>query len=360
MCKTRMKGKYQLAVIRGDGVGPEVMKECLKVLKALEQVTELSFKFIEAPAGAQSYREEGTALPEETLKICGEADGIIKAPVGTPDLPPGIVEGAVIMGLRQRLDLYVNLRPIKLYPELNEASPLKNENILKGVDFVIVRENTESLYKGHGGISQDVATDVMIYTRHGVERILRYAFDLAMKRREKVTSVDKANIIYCSRFWRACFEEMAKRYPQVESQSVYVDAFSQWIIRDPGRFDVVVVDNMFGDIVSDEAGEIVGSLGMLYSVNYNPETGCCMAEPGHGSAPDIAGKNLVNPIAMILSAKLMLDCLQEKEAADIIGQAVETVISKGYRTVDIAPTGWRYVGTEEMGDAIVKEVQSLQ
>lgn len=350
--------EYRLAVISGDGVGPEIARESIRVLRALEAATDLRFELIEAPAGAECYKKTGEALPEETMKICEAADGIIKAPCGSPDLPPGLIEGSVVMRLRQEFDLFVNMRPIKLYPGLEESSPLKNDRIAKGVDFVIVRENIESLYKGHGGVSEDVATDVMIYTKRGVERIVRYAFDLAKQRGRMVTSVDKANVINCSRFWRGKFEEMAKQHPEVQAESMYVDAFAQWIIRDPGRFDVVVVENMFGDIVSDEAGEIVGSLGMLHSANFNPETGRCMAEPGHGSAPDIAGRGIVNPIAMILSVKLMLDLFGEGEAAGIVDQAVGKVLSRGYRTRDIAAPGQTAVSTGQMGKAIEDEIRT--
>jgi 3-isopropylmalate dehydrogenase len=349
---------YRIAVIEGDGVGPEIMKEGIKVLKAAAAKTGVELEFVDAPAGGNAYKNLGSALPEESLQKCRGSDAIYKAPVGLPDITPGVVERDMILRLRQELDEYINLRPVKLYPELREGSPLKDRVIGEGIEFVVVRENSEGLYSRHGGSSQEVATDVSIFTKKGVDRCIRYAFELARKRNKskKVTSVDKANVLTTSLFWRKWFNEIAKEYPDVKTESVYVDALTQYLIRRPGAYDVIVTENMFGDIITDEASEIVGSLGLGPSGNINPE-GISMFEPLHGSAPDIAGKGIANPIGMILAAALMMRQLGEEKAALLIENAAHEAIKAGFRTKDIALQGEKACSTKEMGDAIAAKIR---
>ena len=360
--------KYKIAVIPGDGIGPEIIREGIKVLKALESVTDLDFEFIFAEAGGETYLKTGEVIPDETLKICDESDAIYFGAVGlSPDkLKPGIAERA-LLEIRFRYDQYVNLRPTKLYPGLENFVPLKNEVIKGGIDFVIIRENTESLYAQQGGILRDeipgnpgdVATNLMIYTRKGVERVIRYAFKYARRTgRKRVTCVDKANVLVASQYWRRIFDLVKEEYPEIETEYAYVDAVTQWLIRNPGWYQVIVTENMFGDILSDLAAPLAGSLGMMPGGNINPN-GKSMFEPIHGSAPKYAGKNVANPIATILAGKLMLEeAFHKYEEAKIIDDAVAEVIREGkVRTYDIAGKKPGEANTtSEMGDAIAKKV----
>ncbi len=369
---------YKIAVIEGDGIGPDLMNEGKKVLRAIEYVSGIRFDFVDAPAGGRCYHSIGKVLPNETIYKCMDSDAVYKAPVGLPDLPPGLVEQGLILPLRQELDAYANVRPVKLYPELRESSPLQDRIIGDGIDFVVIRENSEGLYSKLGGKRGCVehrdervrrlleelmeatgadAIDVNKYSMKGVDRIIRFAFDYAKKLgKAKVTSVDKANVLYASQFWRGVFNAIEKEYPDISTENLYVDAFSQYMLRWPSSYDVVVTDNMFGDILTDEGAEITGSLGMGGSANINPK-GVSIFEPIHGSAPDIAGKGIANPIGMILAGKMMLETLGHYEEAQMIENAIVKALQKGYRTKDISLDGLFY-STEEMGNAIAENIRN--
>ncbi len=346
-----------IALMEGDGVGPEIVAEAVKVLKKCSEKTGTAFEFVDAPAGGQHYKKTGTVLPDSTLQTCREAAGIIKGPVGLPDLPQGLVEKEAVLRLRQALGLYVNIRPARLYSCLKDQSPLKDRVIGTGIDYVIIRENSEGLYSMMGETSEDKATDVNFYTKKGVSRIIEYAFEYAKKTgRKKVTSADKANVLTASRFWRKHFVEIGKRYPEIAQESQYIDAMAQYIIRWPSSYDVIVTDNMFGDILSDEAAETVGSLGMGGSVNLDPN-GPKMAEAIHGSAPDIAGKGIANPVGIVMGCKYMLETIGLQKDAALIGNAVEAALEKGARTKDIAKgENDTAISTAQMGSAIADEI----
>jgi len=348
--------KYSIAITEGDGIGPEITAEVVKVLKKITETDGVEFEFVDAPSGGAAYKKYGNALPDDTLKIYRDCDAIFKAPVGVPDLPPGLIEHEAILRARQALDLYVNLRPAKIYPGMGNISPLKDRVIAQGFDVTIVRENSEGLYSRRGTKTADRATDESVFTKKGVDRIIRYAFDYAKKAgKTKVTSVDKANILFSSQFWRVRFEEISKEYPEIQTESIYVDAMSQYLIRCPERYQVIVTDNMFGDILSDETAQIVGSLGLCAGANINPDTKVGMFEPIHGSAPDIAGKGIANPISAILSAAMMLDFLGQPKSAKKVEWAVEKALADGCRTGDIAQ-GMPWLSTSKFGDEIVKRI----
>jgi 3-isopropylmalate dehydrogenase len=361
---------YKIAVVKGDGIGPEVVGEGLKVLGAISEVSGPDFEFIETRAGGQAYLDLGEVVPDAARDAMDDSDAIYFGAVGLePEkLPPGIAEGAIFT-IRFAYDQYINLRPTRLYPGLEEHTPVKPEIAMKGVNMAIVRENTEGLYCRQGGILRgetpeggDVATNIMVYTRKGVKRVVEYAFDLAKRTgRSRVTSVDKANVLVCSRFWDRIFQEVATRHPEVEVDHAYVDAFTQWAIRNPSWYQVVVTENMFGDIISDLVAPLAGSLGMMPGGNISPG-GKSMFEPIHGSAPRHAGKNVANPLGTILAAKMMLEeAFQETEAADLIEKAVMAVIEEGrVRTYDICGRKpGEAASTSQMGDAVAKKVREL-
>ncbi len=361
---------YKVAVVRGDGIGPEVIEEGLKVLGAVSEIFGIDFDFIDADAGGEVYLKTGEVIPDSSWDAMRESDAIYFGAVGLDPsrLQPGIAERA-ILEIRSAFDEYVNLRPTKLFPGLEEFTPLRRDIVEKGVDILIVRENTEGLYCRHGGILRgeteeggDAATNVMVYTRKGVERIVRYAFDLAKRTgRKRVTSVDKANVLVCSRFWRSIFERISSEYPDVEAENAYVDAFCQWVIRNPSWYRVVVTENLFGDIISDLVAPLAGSLGMMPGGNISPG-GKSMFEPIHGSAPKYAGRKVANPIASILAAKMMLEeSFNETEAAMLVERAVEEVIREGrVRTYDISDKKpGEAASTSQMGDAIVEKMRAL-
>ncbi len=348
--------KFSIAVTEGDGIGPEITAEVIKVLKKVGETDRIEVEFVDAPSGGAAYKKYGNALPDDTLKIYRDCDAIFKAPVGVPDLPPGLIEHEAILRARQELDLYVNLRPAKIYPGMENLSPLKDRVIAKGFDVTIVRENSEGLYSRRGTKTADRATDESVFTKRGVDRIIRFAFDYARKAgKTKVTSVDKANILFTSQYWRSRFEEIKKEYPGFETESIYVDAMSQYLIRCPERYQVVVTDNMFGDILSDETAQIIGSLGLCAGANLNPETKTGMFEPIHGSAPDIAGKGIANPISAILSAAMMLDFLGQAKSASKVEAAVQKALADGCRTGDIAQ-GMPWLPTSKFGDEVAKRI----
>lgn len=354
----------KIAVIPGDGIGPEVIDQTLKVLKKIEELYGHSFNFTEASAGGCAIDKEGVPLPDKTLEICKESDAVLLGAVGGPKwdtLPGEMRPEKALLGLRKGLGLYANLRPTILYKELQNACPLKSEIVGDGIDISVVRELTGGIYFGERGRREGVngteAFDIEVYNKKEVERIGRIAFEIAQKRSKRLCSVDKANILESSRLWRSVMEELAQEYSDIELSHMYVDNAAMQLVRDPRQFDVIVTNNIFGDILSDEASMITGSIGMLPSASLG-EGNIGMYEPIHGSAPDIAGKGIANPIATIVSAAMMLRYTfdLEKEALSI-ENAVKEVLRKGYRTGDIMGEGMNLVGTEEVGRLIIEELK---
>lgn len=348
--------KKIIAITRGDGVGPEVVNEGLKILEVIAEFTDFSFEFKDAPAGGEVYKKFGTNLPDKSFNIIKSADALLFGAVGLPDLAPGVAETAILR-IRQELDLYINLRPVKLYESLRDRCPLKDEFIGDGIDITFVRENTEGLYANIGNISEDRAENSMIYTRKGCERIIRYAYEFAKKMgHSKVTSVDKANILKPSQLWRKIFHEIGDNYPNLQKEDFYIDSYCQWLIRAPYKFQTVVTGNMFGDIISDEGAFLIGSLGMASSGNISPGK-VSMYEPIHGSAPDISGKGIANPIGAILSVKLMMqESFQSSDIAKEIETSVEEAIEVG-RTIDLKNPEIETLNTKEMGDLITEKLK---
>jgi 3-isopropylmalate dehydrogenase len=351
----------KVAVLPGDGIGPEIISQALRVLKKLE----LAIQFEEAPVGGAAYALRGDPLPEKTLSLAKQADAVLFGAVGDPkydSLPRAKRPEQAILGLRKALGLFANLRPAQVYPELAGASTLKAE-VVAGLDILIVRELTGDIYFGQpkGIREKSGATgteregfDTMLYSESEVRRIARVGFEAARKRSGKLCSVDKANVLETSQLWREVLTEESKKYSDVELSHMYVDNCAMQLVRNPKQFDVIVTGNLFGDILSDEASMLTGSIGMLPSAALD-ERGKGLYEPIHGTAPDIAGKDLANPLATILSAAMMLRfSLAQDQAADRIETAVRKVLSEGYRTADIQTPGGRKVGTAEMGDAVLR------
>ncbi|MHA1731941.1 MAG: isocitrate/isopropylmalate dehydrogenase family protein [Promethearchaeota archaeon] len=350
----------QIAVTRGDGVGVEVTRESEKILKLVDEYTDYRLELVEAPAGGAVWKEHGVSLPEKSFETMKASRAILFGAIGLPDIPLGIAESAILQ-IRQRFDQYVNLRPVKLYEPLFDKCPLREEYIGDGIEIHTVRENTEGLYVKIGGIKNGAATNTMLYTRKGCERIIKYAFEYARRKGfTKVTSVDKANILACSQLWRQIFHEIGDGYGDIEKEDFYIDAFCQWLIRKPYEVQVVVTGNMFGDIASDEAAYLIGSLGMAASGNINPD-GVSMYEPIHGSAPDIAGQGIANPLGSILSLKIMFEeTFRDGELGKMIEQAVEDALREG-RTPDVASpdTKVKTLKTTEMGDLVGEKLVAL-
>ena len=347
---------HKVAVFAGDGVGPEVMGEATEVLKIIGPRFGLDFTFEPALAGGCSIDAHGVALTDSALRVAKESDAVLLGAVGGPkwDDPKSTVRPEqAILGLRKELGLFANLRPIQVNPHLVHASTLKPE-VLEGVDLMVVRELTGGVYYGRPserrvGPSGREAVDTIFYTEGEVERLMRASFELARKRRKKLTSVDKANIMASSRMWREVANEVAQDYPDVEYENVLVDAMAMHLIRRPSDFDVIAAENMFGDILTDEASMLVGSMGLLPSASLG-EGQRGLYEPIHGTAPDIAGQDKANPLAMILSTVLMLRLsFGQDDAAQAIEDAVEQVLASGYRTPDIAQPECHLVGCKEMG-----------
>lgn len=359
--------KYQIAVIPGDGIGPEIVREAKKVLDKVGQVYGHEFEYTEVLMGGVSIDAYGVPLTEEALETARKSDSVLLGAVGGNvgnsrwyDVAPNLRPEAGLLAIRKGLNLFANIRPAYLYQELAEACPLKKEIIGDGFDMVIMRELTGGLYFGERYTKEVdgvmTAVDTLTYNENEIRRIAVKAFDIAMKRRKKVTSVDKANVLDSSRLWRKVVEEVAKDYPEVTLTHMLVDNCAMQLVMNPGQFDVVLTENMFGDILSDEASMITGSIGMLSSASLN-ESKFGLYEPSHGSAPDIAGKDLANPIATILSAAMMLRYsfdLDEEAAA--IEAAVQEVLREGYRTVDIMSEGCTQIGTAAMGDRICSKI----
>jgi 3-isopropylmalate dehydrogenase len=351
----------KIAVLPGDGIGKEIVAEAVKVLNALGERFEMEF----ADVGGAAYDASGHPLPDATLRLAQSADAVLFGAVGDwkyDQLPRPLRPEQAILGLRKQLNLFANFRPVVLYPELAAASTLKAE-VVAGLDLLIVRELTGDIYFGQprgrraapdGAFAgQPEAFDTMRYSRPEIERIAHIAFQAARKRNRKVTSVDKANVLETFQFWKEVVTEVRAGYADVELEHMYVDNAAMQLVRAPKKFDVIVTGNMFGDILSDEAAMLTGSIGMLPSASLN-ERNQGLYEPSHGSAPDIAGKGVANPLATILSAAMMLRfSLGRAEQADRVEAAVRRVLSQGLRTADIWSEGTQRVGTKEMGDAVV-------
>ena len=351
----------KIAVLPGDGIGPEVVAEAVKVLRRVADVYGHTFEFEEGLVGGIAIDETGKPLPAETLALCRGSDAVLLGAVGGPkwDDPRAPVRPEQgLLGLRKELKLFANLRPVKLYPQLVHASPLRPE-VVTGVDLVVVRELTGGIYFGQPRIEGDDgrAVDTMVYTAAEVERVMHVAFRLARQRRKKVTSVDKANVLACSRLWREVAEQVAQEYPDVAFECVLVDACAMYLLRRPASFDVIVTANMFGDILTDEASMLAGSIGMLPSASLGEGT-LGLYEPIHGSAPKYAGQNVVNPIATILSGAMLLRySLGLGAEASAVERAVAAALDDGYRTRDIGKGSQKLVGTREMGDIIAYRIE---
>ena len=358
---------YNMTVIPGDGIGPEIVREARKVLDQVGKVFGHSFDYTEILMGGCSIDAYGVPLTEEALETAGKSDAVLLGAVGGDvgnsrwyDVAPNLRPEAGLLAIRKGLGLFANIRPAYLYKELAEACPLKKEIIGDGFDMVIMRELTGGLYFGDR-YTREVdgvmtAVDTLTYNEKEIRRIAVKAFDIAMKRRKKVTSVDKANVLDSSRLWRKVVEEVAADYPEVELSHMLVDNCAMQLVMNPGQFDVILTENMFGDILSDEASMITGSIGMLSSASMN-ESKFGLYEPSHGSAPDIAGKDMANPIATILSAAMLLRYSFDMDReADAVEKAVQAVLTEGYRTGDIMSEGCTRVGTCKMGDLIAERI----
>jgi 3-isopropylmalate dehydrogenase len=368
---TGMTTSHKIAILPGDGIGPDIVAQAVKVLGAFEKKFGASFQLEYAPIGGAGVDSDGVPLPEKTLKLAQEADAVFLGAVGDfhyDNLDPKIRPEQGLLQIRKALSLYANLRPVKGYKCLEHISTLKPE-VIENIDVMVVRELTGGLYFGQpkgreGSGSQEKAYDTMLYTRPEIERIARIAFDLAMSRSKKLVSVDKANVLVSSQLWRDVVTDVAKDYPNVELSHMYVDNAAMQLILNPKQFDVMLTENTFGDILSDEASMLMGSLGMLPSaslgeVKANGKRNA-LYESSHGSAPQFKGQNKVNPIAQILSLAMMLEySFGYKQEAAQIYEAIEQVLNAGYRTFDIMGEGTTLVGTSEMGDRIAEALLKL-
>ena len=359
--------EYKIALIPGDGIGPEIVAEAKKVLDRVCEKYSHKFSYTEVLLGGASIDAHGVPLTEEAIAQAKASDAVLMGSIGgdaktSPwyKLEPSKRPEAGLLAIRKALNLFANLRPAYLYNELRDACPLRDEIIGDGFDMIIVRELTGGLYFGARKTTEEngvrTAVDTLSYNENEIRRIAIKAFEIARKRRNKVTSVDKANVLDSSRLWRSVVEDVAKDYPDVTLEHMLVDNCAMQLVRDPKQFDVILTDNMFGDILSDEASMVTGSIGMLSSASLN-ETKLGLYEPSHGSAPDIAGQNKANPIATILSAAMMLRySLDLDKEADAVEAAVQKVLTEGYRTGDIMSDGCKLVGTREMGDLIADAI----
>ena len=361
----KMKENFKIALLPGDGIGPEVVREAVKILKIVESKLNLSLEMEQVPVGGAAYEATGHPLPDESLAAAKNANAVLLGAVGGPKwekLDFSLRPERALLGLRSSLQLYANLRPAKIFPALLEASTLKRE-VVEGLDILVVRELTGGIYFGEPRGIETLAdgtrkgVNTLVYTEAEIERITRIAFQVAGKRNKKVMSVDKANVLETTGLWREVATRTQKDYPDIELQHMYVDNCAMQLVRDPKQFDVIVTTNMFGDILSDEASMLTGSIGMLPSASVGGETG--MYEPIHGSAPDIAGQGKANPLATILSVGMMFKySLSLEEPEQKIEDAVESVLNNGYRTPDIMSKGMKEVGTSEMGDLVAEELES--
>lgn len=359
---------YQVAVIPGDGIGPEIITEAKKILDKIGKKYAHTFTYTDVLMGGASIDVHGVPLTEEAIAAAKKADAVLMGSIGGNTatspwyrLSPELRPEAGLLKLRKSLNLFANLRPAVLYEELKAACPLKDEIIGDGFDIMIVRELTGGLYFGERKTVEEngvlKAYDTLTYDETEIRRIAKRGFDIAAKRRKKVTSVDKANVLDSSRLWRKIVEEVAKEYPEISYEHMLVDNCAMQLVRDPKQFDVILTENMFGDILSDEASMVTGSIGMLSSASLN-DTKAGLYEPSHGSAPDIAGQNIANPIATILSAAMMLRFSFDLDReADAVEAAVKQVLKEGFRTSDIVSEGCQKVSTTEMGDLIAGRIE---
>ena len=348
---------YKIAVLKGDGIGPDVVGCAIDVLNMVSKKHGFKLNYKEGLIGGIALDIKNNPLPEETIKICKESDAVVLGAVGGPKWDNVPIRPEVgLLGIRKALGLFANLRPAIIYDSLKQASPLKAEIIGDSLDILVVRELTGGIYFGEKEKGDNYSLDTMMYSEEEVKRIAKIGFEAAMKRNKILTSVDKANVLESSRLWRRVVIEMSHDYPEVTLNHMYVDNAAMQLVKDPHQFDVIVTTNMFGDILSDEAAMITGSIGMLPSASLALGT-MGLYEPVHGSAPDIAGLNMANPIATILSMAMLLRySLNENKAANDIENAVNKVLEQGYRTADIAKTGENKIGTREMGELIKQNI----
>lgn len=350
---------YKIALLKGDGIGPEIVDEAVKVLNKIGEKFGHTFEYSQGYLGGESIDKFGMPLTEETIATCKASDAVILGAVGGAKwdvIDPALRPEKGLLGIRKALGLYMNLRPAILYEALRDSSPLKSEIIGDGLDMIVIRELTGGIYFGERSKTHDEAHDTMYYSRPEIERIARKAFEVAMLREKRLMSVDKHNVLDSSKLWREVVIEVSQDYPEVKLDHMYVDNAAMQLVINPRQFDVIVTENMFGDILSDEASMLTGSIGMLPSASLG-DSKVGLYEPIHGSAPDVAGKGIANPIATILSLSMMLkysfNLLKE---ADAIEKAVEKVLEEGYRTGDIYTEGTKKVGTTEMGDLIASRL----
>lgn len=354
---------FRIAVLPGDGIGVEIVPQAIKTLQAVGEKYGHSFEFTEALVGGAAYDAVGHPLPDATLDLCQKSDAVLLGAIGGPkwdDLPVHLrPELGALLPLRKELALFANLRPCMLFPALYHASTLKEE-VLNGVDILVIRELTGGIYFGEKSREKTAdggqkATDILSYSTYEIERIVRFAYNAARQRSKRLCSVDKANVLESSRLWRETVTDIAREYPDVETTHMYVDNCSMQLIRYPRQFDVIVTENMFGDILTDEASMLTGSIGMLPSASIGGEVG--LYEPAHGSAPDIAGQNKANPLATILSAAMLLRySLKLEQEAQLVEKAVRQVVDEGYRTPDLSEPGKTILGTDEMGDLVARTI----
>ncbi|MEW6188599.1 MAG: 3-isopropylmalate dehydrogenase [Actinomycetota bacterium] len=346
---------YKIGVIPGDGTGPEVIREGLKVLRSVSQVTGFQCEFVEYDFGGEKYLRTGETIPDSAIEEFKKLNAIYLGAIGHPQVKPGILERGILLKIRFALDQYINLRPVKLYPGVE--TPIKGKGP-EDIDFVVVRENTEGLYVGAGGFLRkgtpdEVAIQESINTRKGVERCIRYAFEFCRKRdkAKKVTLCGKTNVLtYAHDLWQRTFDEVGREYPDITKDYAHVDAICMWMVKNPEWFDVIVTDNMFGDIITDLGAIIQGGMGIAAGANINPE-GISMFEPIGGSAPKYAGKNVINPLAAISAAQLMLDFLGEKKAAKLVEKAIIKVTSEKIKGLAAGKMGCT---TTEVGDMVAQ------
>lgn len=352
-----MKNEYNVALLPGDGTGPEVLAEGVKVVQAASHKFGFNTKFTRYDLGGERFKKTGEVLPDSIINELRQHDAIYLGAIGHPEVKPGILEKGILLRLRFELDQYINLRPVKLYEGVD--TPLKNKGP-KDIDFIVVRENTEGLYAGAGGVlkkgtKDEIATQESINTRKGVERCIRFAFQYTQKRNKskKLTLCGKTNVLtYAFDLWERAFYEIAKEYPDISTDYAHVDATCMWMVKNPEWFDVIVTDNMFGDIITDLGAIIQGGLGIAAGGNINPE-GVSMFEPMGGSAPKYTGKNMINPLAAILAGAMMLEFLDQQAAADSIEIAVQKALINNVRSLDAGKMG---MGTKELGDLIVQNI----
>ena len=352
-----------IAIIKGDGIGPEIVTEAMGVLDAVAAKFGHTFTYRDAPMGGSAIDAFGVPLPDSSLETCLASDSVLLGAVGGPkwdSQPPANRPERGLLKLRAAMGLYTNVRPARMFSDLSAACPLREDIAARGIDFVVVRELIGGVYFGEHSTAEvdgeQKATDIMAYSEHEIRRVAHVAFQMARKRRKRVTSIDKANVLDTSRLWRKTVAEVAKEYPDVELLHMYVDNAAMQIVRDPSQFDVVVTENLFGDILSDEASQITGSIGMIPSSSMGEGTRG-LYEPIHGSAPDIAGQNKANPIGTILAAAMMLRYSFDMAAeADAIESAVDRVLKDGFRCGDIMQSGGTLVGCREMGAEIRKRI----